>query len=117
MTGTVASDVKLGTSKNGKPYASFAIRVGEQFVRVFTMDVPSLDDLADVKKGEAIAARGALEMGEWQGKPQLSLSFATVLCLARSKGRAPAATRLETDTPRKAYGNPPPAQGVLDVPF
>ena len=76
ITGQAVKDAEVKQSSKGNEYAVVLIKSGDNFVRcnVFT---DSLDEVAAVRRGDAVSVTGKLEAGIWErdGKPTVSLSM------------------------------------------
>jgi single-stranded DNA-binding protein len=72
LSGKLIKDAEAKVSAGGKDYLLLIIRHDEQLVRVmlFGDDIPAVESL---RKGDSCAVAGSLTVGEWNGKPSLSM--------------------------------------------
>ena len=73
IVGTLHTDPKQRTTKNGNPYAlaRVSVAMGEEgriFCSVICFDPAAVDRLSQLKSGASVAMAGTLKVGTWEAK-------------------------------------------------
>lgn len=116
ISGKVIKDAEPKVSGSGKEYLLLIVRHEEALVRVMLFG-DDAQRLAKVRRGDAVAVVGSLTIGEWQGKP--SLSMMAHRALSNIERRPPKARPSGTQSQFKAAAHAQRAGGELpdDLPW